>query len=418
MTIITATATESRVSQSIEIGVNEKGLPVTGISIDPAMTMKQMSEVYLGADIETVPPEDDYPEIVPNTAVLWFSSDPSVVTIYPADTPLAFAGSPGQATLTAKTVDGGFTATCLVTVEPKFPPKEGAVYLGVGDVLYEAVPIQDGAALELIGIYGLGAFLMERVFPIPDSIDGVPITGICANATITDIPNGTSFYLPAELKTVGERALFGHGATPTGNAIETIGAYAFADGIYGSTTATLTLPTSVKAVGKGAFQGSRGLEVVTIGTGLSTLPEDMFRGSSELKAAIVPDSVVSIGANAFAGCPQLTLYCNRNSAAHQYAAKNKIPFVLWNDIALRYKSTTQLFAPVPDDAADKVRWSSANGSVASVDADSGKVTAVGTGTAVITAKTQGDQEYHFTVKAEYAWWQWLIRIFLFGWLWY
>ena len=63
-------------------------------------------------------------------------------------------------------------------------------------------------------------------------------------------------------------------------------------------------------------------------------------------------------------------------------------------------------------------WSSSNESVAKVDAD-GKVTATGSGTAVITAASpDGTVTATCEVKVTYAWWQVLIRIVLLGFLWY
>lgn len=73
----------------------------------------------------------------------------------------------------------------------------------------------------------------------------------------------------------------------------------------------------------------------------------------------------------------------------------------------------------PTDATNKkVTWKSSNKSVATVDAY-GNVIATGIGMATITATSQdGGYTAQCTVTVKLAWWQWLIKILLFGWIWY
>lgn len=67
---------------------------------------------------------------------------------------------------------------------------------------------------------------------------------------------------------------------------------------------------------------------------------------------------------------------------------------------------------------DDIKWSSSDNSVATVNAD-GTVYAAGTGTAVITAENaDGSIADTCTVNVSYTWWQWIIVIVLFGWIWY
>ena len=64
-----------------------------------------------------------------------------------------------------------------------------------------------------------------------------------------------------------------------------------------------------------------------------------------------------------------------------------------------------------------VTWTSSDPSVAKVDAD-GNVTIVGVGEVTFTATDADGKTVSTTVEVRYTWWQQLIRIFLFGWLWY
>ncbi len=69
-------------------------------------------------------------------------------------------------------------------------------------------------------------------------------------------------------------------------------------------------------------------------------------------------------------------------------------------------------------ANDTVTWKSDNDAVVKVDPASGKLTAAGPGTAAITATAADGRTAICTVSVQYTWWQWLIRILLFGWIWY
>jgi|GEM_PF-6210700 len=91
-----------------------------------------------------------------------------------------------------------------------------------------------------------------------------------------------------------------------------------------------------------------------------------------------------------------------------------------NTLSMNYKATDALVATVtPDNATNKtVTWKSDNEKVATIDAN-GSVQAVGRGTAKITATTDdGQKTASCEVTVKYAWWQWIIIIIFFGWLWY
>ena len=81
-------------------------------------------------------------------------------------------------------------------------------------------------------------------------------------------------------------------------------------------------------------------------------------------------------------------------------------------IRLRYQTTYDL-AP-----SETVTWIVDDESVARVTVP-GIVEAVGKGTTTVTAvSADGKKTASCDVTVYYAWWQWLIRIFLAGWLWY
>lgn len=103
--------------------------------------------------------------------------------------------------------------------------------------------------------------------------------------------------------------------------------------------------------------------------------------------------------------------------------KGKVRSVSINDISLDYKSTSNITPTISADDGVKyeVTYSSSNTDVVSVN-ENGKITTNGTGSATITVTVT--DEYGNTVsdtcevKVAYNWWQWIIVIVLFGWIWY
>ena len=88
------------------------GTPVTGITLDKtSLALKVGDTATLTA---TVTPDD-----ATQKGVSWTSSNTAVATVSEAG--VVTAVSDGTATITATTVDGGFTATCTVTVNPDGP---------------------------------------------------------------------------------------------------------------------------------------------------------------------------------------------------------------------------------------------------------------------------------------------------------
>jgi len=84
--------------------------------------------------------------------------------------------------------------------------------------------------------------------------------------------------------------------------------------------------------------------------------------------------------------------------------------------ALQYRSsmTLHLVTSAPGGAT----WSSSNPGVAWVNPDTGEVRGAGRGTATITGRDGDGFEAGVSVTVNYAWWQWLIVVLLFGWIWY
>ncbi len=109
---ITATAADgSGKSDTCTVTVTQT--PVTGVTLD--QTSLTLTEGETGNLIATVQPEN-----ATNKNVTWESSDTSVATV--DENGVVTAVGAGTATITVKTQDGDFTATCTVTVERPYTP--------------------------------------------------------------------------------------------------------------------------------------------------------------------------------------------------------------------------------------------------------------------------------------------------------
>jgi uncharacterized protein YjdB len=157
------------------------------------------------------------------------------------------------------------------------------------------------------------------------------------------------------------------------------------------------IPDGVTAIEIYAFENCAGLTSITLPDSVGQIKYYAFCGCSSLSNIIIPSSVTDIDPYAFRLSENVTITCERDSAAHKFAVDNDIPFRIIGEpvaveeitlsdssINLEKGGSTVLTSTVaPTDATNKaVTWSSGNTSVATVDAD-GKVTAVAAGTAKI-----------------------------------
>lgn len=115
-TVITARSSESGKTATCKVTVSASSIPVTGITLDKTtMSLTVGSTGVLNASV--------LPSNATNLNVLWSSSNSSIASVSSAGVVTAKAA--GTATITAKTSDGGKTATCQVTVTTTNIPVTG-----------------------------------------------------------------------------------------------------------------------------------------------------------------------------------------------------------------------------------------------------------------------------------------------------
>ncbi len=95
-----------------------------------------------------------------------------------------------------------------------------------------------------------------------------------------------------------------------GDEVEHIPAY-LCNGM--SNLTSVTIPESVTSIGDNAFSNCSGLTLVAIGNSVTSIGNDAFHGCRGLTSITIPNSVTSIEASAFSGCSGLTSVTIPNS---------------------------------------------------------------------------------------------------------
>lgn len=138
---ITVKTNDGGFSASCEVTVNKKVIAVTGVKLSTAsMTLREGEKGTLTATVE--------PANATNKNVEWWTSDLDVVSVIStsgSSNGYVEARKAGKATVTVKTEDGEFSASCEITVEKKEVPVTGisiepsSLKLPAGDT-YSLIP--------------------------------------------------------------------------------------------------------------------------------------------------------------------------------------------------------------------------------------------------------------------------------------
>ena len=110
------------------------------------------------------------------------------------------------------------------------------------------------------------------------------------------------------------------------------GVTSISDGLFDGCTSlkSVTIPSSVKSIGMWAFQSCSSLTSVSIPDGVKNIGDSAFNGCTNLKSVTIPKSVTRISEDAFD--KNITIRCNKGSAAEKYAKANGIKYILIDTI--------------------------------------------------------------------------------------
>lgn len=244
--------------------------------------------------------------------------------------------------------------------------------------------------------------LTSLIFVLAIIASACPVSFAESVIRIDDIQYVVDGNKASVYKYVGDGGKVSIRSKVNGISVTSIGNYAFAED-YDNTDSSkritsVTIPDTVKTIGKGAFMECTALKSIELPISLTTLGDTVFWYCESLEKVIAFPDLKVIGDKVFYGCSEkLKVCCVEGSVIEKYAKSYSIktesvtPTSLKlnkSSITLNKGETYTLKATVKPSTSyfGSVVWSSANKSVASV-SQSGKVTANKYGKTKITCQT-------------------------------
>ena len=176
------------------------------------------------------------------------------------------------------------------------------------------------------------------------------------------------------------------------------------------TMKSITIPTTVKSIGTAAFNECSSLTKVNIPYSVTEIGNAVFWYCTSLKQVIVSKNATSIGDNVFVGCHKdLTVYVTKGTYAETHVKALKNVNMGYRYITGLTLSNTSAKLQIGDGLTithtvspenvynSSVTYASSNTAVAKV-SSKGVVTAVGTGSAVITCTAKDGSKLAATCK--------------------
>lgn len=284
------------------------------------------------------------------------------------------------------------------------------------------------SAVTSVGKYCFANLKNIKNVTIPDSVMTID------NNAFTNCGGLESFTIGNNVKTIGDGAFSNCDNMTTvtiGDGVEKIGGYAFSNCYK---LVTVNGGKNVKEIGNSAFYSCQRLKYVSIGNNVTTIGNYAFENCSELKTVNYQGTKnqwnkISMGEYVFG------ISTAGGKIHHERSESQKLNFIFAavksvsaNDMTINYKETAAIKLVIDADEGVEytVSFSSSKPSVVSVD-NNGNVTSNKTsgftqGSATITVTVTDSNGNTVTdtctVTVQFTWWQWLIKIVLFGWIWY
>jgi len=202
----------------------------------------------------------------------------------------------------------------------------------------------------------------------------------------------------------------------------------FESAFYMSSLESVIIQNGVTEIGTKSFEDCSKLTSVSIPASVKKIGIGAFKGCTALGDFSVPSTVTTIERGVFTECENITLVVDSGSAAHTYAVENSVNYRIKGEGEKTVKSVSVLTLPTKtsyyykdtlDTTGLKLSVMYTDGSTETVSSgyEVNTTTLGKTGAQVIDVTYEGCTA-QFSVNVSYAWWQWIILIFLLGIFWY
>lgn len=322
-----------------------------------------------------------------NKKIVWESQNEDVATV--SDTGVVTGVGSGTATIVAMTAEGNFVSTCEVEC---------------------TVPVKDIILEDVSSNYFVGTDFMLSYSFNPASPSNIDVNFSSSDTSVATVNN------EGIVTVVGKGSAVITVSTPDGKVLKSFTVtgeeYIPAERLDLNLTAVDLKINETAQLSVGVYPQN------------SSAKELVYYISENESVATVDDygliKAVGVGQTSIiCFVDDIEVVCKVTVAPQQL----KVNSVVVNDISLNYKESKRI-APVinADSGANcTVYYTSSDESVATVDSN-GNVSATGTGNTTITVTVIDQFGNSVTdtcdVSVNYNWWQWIIVIVLFGWIWY